>query len=246
MVTAEILHILSTRDGETKTVVAQRGEVDLLDDGLQNMDGVFDLGDLRLVDLESGSSIGISKSGISKTGISKTGIGVSSIAKTEGVASIDKGSGGGGGSSLLLISITPLPGTGNGDTGNVVASVAKAVGVAVVTGIGTEGVSGVSKTVSVVTGISRVQDGGIGLSIGITLLSGLTLGKTGDGESKGVLASGLGDSVLDCGNGHLDFLGNRLDHLRGVRVGDGVGSIEGVGRISSIGIAKELTVDSKH
>jgi len=229
------LHNLSTGDRETKTVVAQRGEVNLLDDGLQHMDGVFDLGDLRLVDLESGSSIGVSKSGISKTGI-----GVSSIAKTEGVAGIDQGSGGGGGSGLLLISITPLSGTGNGDTGNVVASISKAVGVAVVTGIGTEGVSGVSKTVSVVTGVSGVQDGGIGLSIGITLLSGLTLGKTGDGESKDVLASGLGDSVLDGGDGHLDFLGNRLDHLRGVRVGEGVGSI------ASIGIAKELTVDSKH
>merc|ERR1711988_486742 len=143
------------------------------------MDGVFDLGDLRLVDLESGSSIGVSKSGITETGISKA-----SIAKTEGVTGIDQGSGGGGGGGLLLISITPLPGTGNGDTGNVVASVAKAVGVAVVTGIGTEGVSGVSKTVSVVTGVSGVQDGGIGLGIGITLLSGLTLGKTGDGESK--------------------------------------------------------------
>jgi len=240
LVTAEILHILSTGDGETKTVVAQRGEVNLLDDGLQHMDGVFDLGDLRLVDLESGSSIGVSKSGITETGISKTGIGVSSIAKTEGVAGIDKGSGGGGGGGLLLISITPLSGTGNGDTGNIVASVSKAVGVAVVTGIGTEGVSGVSKTVSVVTGVSGVQDGGIGLGIGITLLSGLTLGKTGDGESKDVLASGLGDSVLDGGDGDLDFLGNRLDHLRGVRVGEGVGSI------SSIGIAKELTVDSKH
>jgi len=229
------LHNLSTGDRETKTVVAQRGEVNLLDDGLQHMDGVFDLGDLRLVDLESGSSIGVSKSSISKTGI-----GVSSIAKTEGVAGIDEGSGGGRGSGLLLISITPLSGTGNGDTGNVVASISKAVGVAVVTGIGTEGVSGVSKTVSVVTGVSRVQDGGIGLSIGITLLSGLTLGKTGDGESKDVLASGLGDSVLDGGDGDLDFLGNRLDHLRGVRVGEGVGSI------ASIGIAKELTVDSKH
>jgi len=229
------LHNLSTGDGETKTVVAQRGEVDLLDDGLQHMDGVFDLGDLRLIDLESGSSIGVSKSGISKTGI-----GVSSIAKTEGVAGIDQGSGGGRGSGLLLISITPLSGTGNGDTGNVVASISKAVGVAVVTGIGTEGVSGVSKTVSVVTGVSGVQDGGISLSIGITLLSGLTLGKTGDGESKVVLASGLGDSVLDGGDGHLNFLGNRLDHLRGVRVGEGVGSI------ASIGIAKELTVDSKH
>jgi len=229
------LHNLSTGDRETKTVVAQRGEVDLLDDRLQHMDGVFDLGDLRLVDLESGSSIGVSKSGISKTGI-----GVSSIAKTEGVASVDQGSGGGGGGGLLLISITPLSGTGNGDTGNVVASISKAVGVAVVTGIGTEGVSGVSKTVSVVTGVSGVQDGGIGLSIGITLLSGLTLGKTGDGESKVVLASGFGDSVLDGGDGNLDFLGNRLDHLRGVRVGEGVGSK------ASIGIAKELTVDSKH
>merc|ERR1719173_249122 len=113
------------------------------------MDGVLDLGDLRLVDLESGSSIGVSKSGISKTGIW-----VSSIAKTEGVAGIDKGSGGSGGGGLLLISITPLSGTGNGDTGNVVASVSKAVGVAVLTGIGTEGVSGVSKTMSVVTGVS--------------------------------------------------------------------------------------------
>merc|ERR1719391_478522 len=231
LVTAEILHILSTGDRETKTVVAQRGEVDLLDNRLQHMHGVFDLGDLRLVDLESGSSIGVSKSGISKTGI-----GVSSIAKTEGVAGVDQGSGGGGGGGLLLISITPLSGTGNGDTGNVVASVSKAVGVAVVTGIGTKGVSGVSKTVSVVTGVSGVQD----LSIGITLLSGLTLGKTGDGESKVVLASGFGDSVLDGGDGNLNFLGNRLDHLRSVRVGEGVGSK------ASIGIAKELTVDSKH
>merc|ERR1719391_221983 len=235
LVTAEILHILSTGDRETKTVVAQRGEVDLLDNRLQHMHGVFDLGDLRLVDLESGSSIGVSKSGISKTGI-----GVSSIAKTEGVAGVDQGSGSGGDGGLLLISITPLSGTGNGDTGNVVASVSKAVGVAVVTGIGTEGVSGVSKTVSVVTGVSGVQDGGIGLSIGITLLSGLTLGKTGDGESKVVLASGFGDSVLDGGDGNLNFLGNRLDHLRSVRVGEGVGSK------ASIGIAKELTVDSKH
>merc|ERR1712088_5691 len=180
------------------------------------MDGVFNLGDLRLVDLESGSSIGVAKTGISKTGISKT----------EGVSSIGQGSGGGGGSGLLLISITPLSGTGHGDTGNVVTSEAKAVGVAVVTGI--------SKSVSVVTGISGVQDGGISLGVGITLLSGLTLGQTGDGESKDVLASGFGNTVLDGGDWHLDFLGHRLDHLGGVRVGKRVGSI-------TIRVAKILT-----
>merc|ERR1739848_607571 len=211
-----ILHILSTGDRETKTVVAQRGEIDLLDDRLQHMDGVFNLGDLRLVDLESGSSIGVSETGISKT---------------EGVSSIGQGCGGGGGSGLLLISITPLSGTGHGDTGNVVTSEAKAVGVAVETGI--------SKSMSVVTGISGVQDGGISLGVGITLLSGLTLGQTGDGESKDVLASGFGNTVLDGGDWHLDFLSHSLDHLGGVRVGERVGSI-------TIRVAKILTVDSKH
>lgn len=172
---------LSAGNSDAPAVLAERGEVDLLDDLLVHVVGHLNLGHLRLSNLNSGSSNG---GGVGVSSIGSIGVGTISITAEEGVSGVSEGNSGGGGLGfgLSLISLTPL--------------------------------------------------------------SGLTLGKTGNGESKDVLASGLLDSVGQSLNGDLNLLGHQLGHLGGVSVGEGRG--QGIGIPSIQILALSGRNNSKH